>query len=342
MTLQFSGAEARVLRGLLEDVSGDIVVRLDADGFIVHATENAHVLGLDLSTLLLMPHVADFADAGSAAQVHEYVNAVFAGEPEAGWIEFPLAMPPEPGEGEAPAGLALPKAQAPQPWFALNLRLVEPDDGAPQGALGLIRSVQERADRRPHPGDGQAIDPSTGLITRNALRADLRQAISRGREPVAAIFAVDRMRAMFMQYGQRTVDEIQWGFGRFLKSMEQPGQRLAQIDGERFAMLLPGMSLGEARGWAGEVLHTFAGLSDPSSSRAPELTASAGLARGEVSEDWTLRQAELGLVMARAGGGMRVGLGRKRAPSRHAELSCSRRVERAVNEAVMRAVQNRS
>lgn len=86
------------------------------------------------------------------------------------------------------------------------------------------------------------------------------------------------------------------------------GQELAQIDAERFAVILPGMSMRLARCWAQDVLETFTGLTSTSSTRPPELTASAGLARVERSVDWTLRQAELGLVMARAGGGMRIGV----------------------------------
>ena len=89
---------------------------------------------------------------------------------------------------------------------------------------------------------------------------------------------------------------------------------LAQLDGERFAVLLPDMTARPAREWAEDVIETFAGLAAPASAKAPQLTASAGLARVECTVDWTLREAELGLVLARAGGGRQVAVaGHRRA-----------------------------
>jgi PleD family two-component response regulator len=127
---------------------------------------------------------------------------------------------------------------------------------------------------------------------------------------MVAVFAVDGMRALLLRYGQRTADEVLWGFAKFLETMALPGHELAQLDGERFAVLLPEMTARAAREWAQDVVETFAGLAAPAPSparpKAPQLTASAGLARVECTVDWTLREAELGLVLARAGGGRQV------------------------------------
>ena len=135
---------------------------------------------------------------------------------------------------------------------------------------------------------------------------------------MVAIFAVDSMRALLLRYGQRTADEVLWGFAKFLETMALPGHELAQLDGERFAVLLPEMTSRGAREWAEDVVATFAGLAAPASGanrpKAPQLTASAGLARVECTVDWTLREAELGLVLARAGGGRQVAIaGHRRA-----------------------------
>jgi PleD family two-component response regulator len=122
------------------------------------------------------------------------------------------------------------------------------------------------------------------------------------------------MRALLLRYGQRTADEVLWGFAKFLETMALPGHELAQLDGERFAVLLPEMTSRAAREWATDVLTTFAALAAPASAKAPQLTASAGLARVECTVDWTLREAELGLVLARAGGGGQVAVaGHRRA-----------------------------
>ena len=301
--------EERVLHGLINDAAGDIVLRLDLAGFIVHASENAEELGIDLSSLLLMPHISDFADTDHAPEVARHVARVFAGETGEGWIEFPVRNCMGHDGGNPSPSCSL---QTCQRWYAFSLRLIEPDDGAPQGALGLLRSVQQKYALEGEINARALTDPFTGLANRHAFLASLRRSITQGSEQAVAVLAVDSLRAVFMQYGQHTADEIQWGFAKFLETMAdssgEGGFELAQLDGDRFAVLFADMTVTKARIWVHEVLQTFQGLTVTSTRRAPELTASAGLARVEVSVDWTMRQAELGLVMARAGGGMQIGL----------------------------------
>ncbi|WP_299194733.1 sensor domain-containing diguanylate cyclase [uncultured Erythrobacter sp.] len=336
MKIDFSNAEGRVLHGLIEDAAGDIVVRLDSAGFIVHASANASQLGIDLSSLLLMPHISDFADPDHTADLVRYVTQVLSGGVSHGWIEFPVCKSAAPEEERADNEFAEPR------WYAFSLRLIDDDDGVPQGALGLLRSVQQKHSLEGEISARALTDPLTGLANRHAFCADLRCAIAGEGEHTMAVLAVDRMRAIFMQYGQRTADEIQWGFAKYLESMVLPGHTLAQIDSERFGVLLRGMNTAQARGWAGDTLRTFAGLAGSSSSRTPELSASAGLARAEMNVDWTLRQAELGLVMARAGGGMRVSVCAQSPSGDAGVLAKSDEIERAIDAAVSRAEQRRA
>jgi len=342
MHIQFSHAEGRVLHGLIAEASGDIVVRLDPAGFIVHASENASELGIDLASLLLMPHIADLAEVGHGPDVARYVAQVFAGRSQAGWIEFPLRQLEDQtaqraaGSGEVGAGRACAgQACAGQAWYAFSLRQIEDDDGVAQGALGLLRSVQQRHALEGEINNRALTDPLTGLANRSAFFGQLRRSISACDDQSMAVLAVDGLRAIFMQYGQRTADEVQWGFAKFLETMTVRGQELAQLDGERFAVLLPGMSVKQARHWAEDVLKTFAGLTVHAPKRSPELTASAGLARVEVTVDWTMRQAELGLVMARAAGGIQIGIcgqpPRAVASGAKVELAMERAVRRAAN-----------
>ena len=67
MKIGLSDVEGHVLHGLLEETSGDIVLRLDRHGFIIHASANIAELGLDLSGALLLPHITDLADRDHAA-----------------------------------------------------------------------------------------------------------------------------------------------------------------------------------------------------------------------------------------------------------------------------------
>ena len=328
MKIHFGDAETRVLHGMIGNAMDDIVVRLDKSGFITYASANACELGIDLDALLLMPHISDFADPDYASEIVSNVKAVLDGKVTDARNEFPLRQL---AQEDSDNSARPPRSRR---WYAISLHAIDHDDGTAQGALGLLRSVQHK-----HVLGGPApVDPYTGLPSRPAFCGSLSRAIGAAETHCIAIFAVDRMRAIFMQYGQTTSDEIRWGFARFLETMTHLDQEVAHLDDERFGVILPGMSMGAARGWASEVLQTFSDLTATSSSRSHELSASAGLARVEGSVDWTLRQAELGLVMARAGGGSQVGQC-KPAPSHATGLASGESVERAMEAAIMRAEQ---
>ena len=298
MKMGLSDVEGRVLHGLVEEASGDIVIRLDPQGFIIYASSNIAELGHDLSSMLVMPHVSDLAEKNHGSAVSSFFEQVMAGETPHGWFEFPvLAQRSDDNRGLVES----------RRWYALSLRLIDDDDSAAQGALGLLRSVQHKRSLEGELHSRAVTDPLTGLANRHAFCASLRRHLAGGGGQVMAVLAVDRLRALYMQFGQRTADEIMWGFAKYLETMALPGHELAQLDNERFAVILPDFEMKDAKNWAEDVLKTFSALALPSSARSPKLTASAGLARVECTVDWTLRQAELALVMARAGGGMQVG-----------------------------------
>lgn len=281
------------------------MIRLDRHGFIIHASANIAELGLDFSGALLLPHITDLAERDHAAFVGEHVKAALAGRTQAGWAEFPVI---------ACADRETCREDRCQRWYALSLRPMCDSAGTLDGALCLMRSVQQVRSLEGELHNRAVTDPLTGLANRQAFCAGLRRHLARGGGQMIAVFAVDSMRALLMRYGQRTADEVLWGFAKFLETMALPGHELAQLDGERFAVLLPDMTSRAAREWAEDVVTTFAGLAAPVSAKAPQLTASAGLARVECTVDWTLREAELGLVLARAGGGRQVAVaGHRRA-----------------------------
>lgn len=293
--------EGHALHDLLEENSGDIVIRLDAGGFIVHASANIAELGMDIVGALLPPHITDLAHRDHAVALAEKVSAAIAGEGYAGWTEFPVVVGDQGSDSHEPPS---------QRWYALSLKPIRGDDGAPGGALCLMRSVQQVRSLEGELQTRAVTDPLTGLANRAAFCASLRRHLAKGGGQMVAVFAIDAMRALLLRYGQRTADEVIWGFAKFLETMVQtlptPAHEIGQLDGERFAVLLPDMTAKDAQEWAAEVLRTFAGLAAPQSNKAPQLTASAGLARAECTVDWTMREAELGLVLARAGGGNRV------------------------------------
>jgi diguanylate cyclase (GGDEF)-like protein len=305
MKIGLSDVEGRVLHGLLEDTSGDIVVRLDQRGFLVHASTNISELGLDFSGALLLPHITDLAERDHRAFVGDHVQKALDGRMQAGWVEFPVIACDERDTCR--------EAQC-QRWYALSLKPMFDENSAVDGALCLMRSVQQLRSLEGELHARAITDPLTGLANRQAFCASLRRHLANGGGQMVAVLAVDGMRALLLRYGQRTADEVLWGFAKFLETMALPGHEVAQLDGERFGVLLPEMTSRAAREWAEDVVTTFSALAAPTSAKAPQLTASAGVARVECTVDWTLREAELGLVLARAGGGRQVAVaGHRRA-----------------------------
>lgn len=305
MKIGLSDVEGRILHGLLEETSGDIVVRIDTRGFIVHASANISELGLDLSDALLLPHITDLAERDHGAFLGAHVSQALDGRVQSGWVEFPVIACDEHETCRAPHC---------QRWYALSLRPMFDAGGVVDGALCLMRSVQQLRSLEGELHNRAVTDPLTGLANRQAFCASLRRHLAQGGGQMMAVLAVDGMRALLMRYGQRTADEVLWGFAKFLETMALPGHEVAQLDGERFGVLLPEMTSRAAREWAEDVVMTFSALAAPTSAKAPQLTASAGVARVECTVDWTLREAELGLVLARAGGGRQVAVaGHRRA-----------------------------
>jgi GGDEF domain-containing protein len=305
MKISLSEVEGTILHGLLEESSGDIVIRLDQRGFLAHASANIAEIGLDIATCLLPPHITDLATRDHAALLGAKVKAVLAGHALAGRVEFPIAVCPR----DDAAGHAAPRHRhdaACRRWYALSLRPLMRHPGEPEGAIGLLRSVQQVRSLEGELHTRAITDPITGLANRQAFCASLARHLAEGGGQMAAVLAVDGMRALLLRFGQRTADEVLWGFAKFLEAMALPGCEIAQLDGERFAVILPGCSEAAAREWCEDVLTTFAALAMPHSPRGLKLSASAGLARVACTIDWTLREAELGLVMARAGGGGQV------------------------------------
>ena len=301
MQTRMSLAEGAALHGLLEQATGDIIVRVDAQGFIETASSNIAEIGYDLSQLLLKPHLADLAEREHFLDLKSHIETVLSGKLEesadANWIEFSVGLkqPSEPGE---PPKLA--------PWDALSLRALVDERGEVGGAIGLLRSVDRKRALEGEVHARALIDPLTGLANRHAFCASLRRQLAIDAQGSLAMFEIDRMRAVFMQYGQRTADEIIWGFAKFLEEMVNEEHELAQLGSERFCVILARVPPKASRRWVEDVLKTFASLTLSTSARAPKLSASAGLTPIACSVDETLRQAEVALVMARAKGGMQV------------------------------------
>lgn len=303
MEIGLNEFDGQILHGLLEENSDDIVIRLDQRGFLTRASGNIAELGVDVMAGLIPPHITDLADRDHVGQLGDQVNGVLAGHPMAGWVEFPILACGDNQTANAHGRAHHRHGAECRRWYALSLRPVVLHSGEAEGAVGLLRSVQQVRSLEGELYARAVTDPLTGLANRDAFCASLRRQLAHGGGPIIAVLAVDGMRSLLLRYGQRTADEVLWGFAKFLEAMVLPEFEIAQLDGERFGVMLATSDEIAARRWCEEALATFAALASSASPKGLRLSASAGLARTQCTVDWTLREAELGLVMARAGGG---------------------------------------
>ena len=288
---KFSARHGAILQDLLAQSIGSIIVKTDQAGFIEDASPGLDTLGIRLSELLFKPHVADLSNGEHAEALRSFHQDALAGTSKIDRVEFPV--PYQDGEAQ---------------WFALSLRPVPDSDGVVIGALGIIRSIEERRGLEGEIANASMTDSSTGLANDRAFRAMLAHMLAKDSDGAVALFEVDRFSTIRLRYGDGTAQEMLWAFGQYLENMLQPDHVLARMDEQRFAVLLPHCSGIRALETTQDILATFSELSRDLQHAELRLTASAGVAAISGSLESVLVRAERALVVARALGGQRAEL----------------------------------
>ncbi len=162
-------------------------------------------------------------------------------------------------------------------------------------------------------------DPKTGLFNSEHFQHLLADALAhaeRGAAPVSVVmFDLDRLRAINNRFGHLAGDEAIIAFARVLAEHAEPGGIPARFGGEEFALLLPGLSAGEARARALAVRSRLEEVSLPWSAADTglPLTVSAGVAtyphQGRTATR-LLEAADGALYSAKIGGRDRVRIAR--------------------------------
>lgn len=289
MVEDFTLHEGAALYDLVAEGGRDIVVKVDREGFVVHASDAAERLGLALPDMLIAPHLADFAEAGQAEKLRAFLQVVMQGGSASGWFEFAACM-----------------ADGTTNWFTLQLRPLLDADGQAYGAIGIMRSVEERRALEERLFTATLTDPLTGLANRRAFQMMLRYLVRRKEGGSLALFDIDHFRAINLRHGASAGDRVLVAFADFLRSMVRSEHIVARIGGESFAVLMPDDDLAAARKIATTILAALKETSPPRASDGTKLSASAGLAALRVSADDTLRRADLALLAAKGRGRGRI------------------------------------
>lgn len=292
MVEDFTLHEGAALYGLLAETECDIVLKVDREGFVVHASAAIGRLGIEVPTMLIAPHLADLAEPAQAEKLRAFLEVVMRGGTATGWFEFGARM-----------------ADGGTNWFTLQLRPLLGADGQAYGAIGIMRSIEERRALEEKLFAATLTDPLTGLANRRAFKVMLRHLVRRRQGGALVLFDIDRLRAVGLRHGASAGDRLTAVFAGFLRDLLHSDHIVARVGDDRFGVLMPNEDVVAAEEIAAVVLDA---LDEAALVRGPEeidLRASVGISAIRGTADATLQRAELALVHARARGQGRIECG---------------------------------
>jgi len=295
--------EGMALCGLLAENATDIILKTDRDGFIVEASAGIARLGYPLAEMLVWPNLADLAGPHDAPALGSAHRAVVTGRRAAVCIEF--ARPAGGSRGRR---------------FRLQMRARDGEgggfDGRPNGALAILRDIEEHRALEERLFVAEMTDPLTGLTNRRAFLAMLGHLVAMAGRHSLALFDVDHFRAINRKHGLTAGDEVLAAVADFLRATFSARDTISRLGGGTFAVLMAETPMPAAESICHEVLTSLEAISRAASGGRFPLTASAGIAAVagtragaagcDSARDETLQRAELALFMARANGGNRL------------------------------------
>lgn len=290
MGVNFTPRESRVLYRLWAENTADIIVKTDRDGFVVHATPAIERMGFPLQRGSGQRgsgrrHVLDLVDPSRGAAVMAEHQAAIAGRQDGAWVEFPAR-----------------RNGGRERWFAIQLRGLADERGAIYGAVGIVRSIEERRGLERKLFAASLTDPLTGLTNRSAFVTMVRHLLEGQVACCLALFDIDHFKAINLRCGQAAGDAVLVAVAGFLRSLTRSEDIISRIGSESFGILLPRVQLEVAEATCREVVRTLSDISGAAGKVSLPVTVSAGLTRIDGSLDETMKRAELALAVAKAKG----------------------------------------
>lgn len=297
MTHGLSVQDGGILYGILADLGGDIVLKTDRFGFIEHASSGLADAGIDVSAMLIAPHIADLTNGDHADRVRSFCERALSRETglPSPTLEFPLC----------------PDDRDPT-WYAMTLRALPSNlvqTGRAHGAIAVLRCVDQKRALEFQLVESSLKDPLTGIANRRAFLDQVSGLMAVGQGGCIALFEIDRFRAIGLRFGQQASDSVIQAFANFLRTMLDEAHVLARLEDNRFALMMPHWQREEAIDFASEIVSTFAEFSRDAELEEMRLTASASVSQLSADLDETLVRGEVALTLARSAGGFRVECG---------------------------------
>ena len=285
MGIDFTPRESRALYRMLAESPDDIVLKTDRRGFIVHASPSIRRLGFPPQEMLIWPHVLDLVRPGSAPRIEAHFRAAIAGSRERRWIEFPAAMP-----------------DASEQWFEIRFRPLVRSDHRIYGALGVMRSIEQRKSLEERLFAAELTDALTGLTNRRAFMAMLQHLVQDRSGGCLALFDIDYFKCINWRFGHSTGDQVLVVFSDLLRTLMRHEDIISRIGARTLGVLLPNTKPDRAVDACRRIIDVLSEIRATLQPESLAITASAGVSRIGRSCDDTVRRAEFALFIARAKG----------------------------------------
>lgn len=285
MGVEFTPSESTALYALLAENTTDIILKTDAEGFILHASPAIQGLGVRPSDVLAGPHLLDLVHPTHAEAIAAAHQSVVKGGCEQISLEFPAIT-----------------ADAGQKWFSIQMRRLVNESGEIYGALGIMQSIEQRRTLEDRLFAAEMTDALTGLTNRKAFVSMLDHLVAERTGGCVAIFAIDYFKALNLRYGESFGNEVLVVFSGILRSLLRSQDIVSRIGGETIGVLLPGSTAALTEAVCQRVIRTLTEIHQEAGRNSIPITASVGVARIGKTMDGTLKKAELALFLAKAKG----------------------------------------
>jgi diguanylate cyclase (GGDEF)-like protein len=170
-------------------------------------------------------------------------------------------------------------------------------------SLGVLRQAERNAQT----------DALTGLGNRHWMQVMFEREVTRARQNSQALclmmIDVDNFKTFNDQYGHVAGDRVLAAVGDTLREFLRPTDLIARFGGDEFSILLPDVTLDQAREAAERLLARVAAISPPNLNSA--ITISVGIARLEAEEEVAdlVQRADSALYDAKERGRNRIAVG---------------------------------
>ncbi|MFA9201710.1 MAG: diguanylate cyclase domain-containing protein [Cypionkella sp.] len=229
-----SPGECSALYRLVAASPTDLVVKTDRSGRIVHATPGNDQLGPRLTGGdPVGRHLLDLLHPSCAEAVLAEHAAAVAGRSRNDWLEV-----------RAVTDDGVPR------WLEMRLGSLPRADGA----LGILRSVDDRRALEDRLFAAALTDPLTGLTNRAAFTRMLAHLVDHRAEGHVALFDLDHFRTINLRHGHSGGDRVLVAFARLLQGLLRGDDIVSRIGGGTFGVLLPGADAAAAQAACGRVI----------------------------------------------------------------------------------------